>query len=109
MIKGELIEVSSWSEVPDFTTIEEERAFWQSHSFGGSLRGPTFIDDPLLPPVRARATPVSLRFDVDTIKRLKALAARRNKGYQTIAKEFVAERLYEEEKREGIIGETRAS
>lgn len=109
MNKAELKEVNSWSEVPEFESIEQEREFWQSHSFGKGLRGPEFVDDPLLPPVRARATPVSLRFDVDTVKRLKALAARRNKGYQTMVKEFVAERLYEEEKREGIIGETRAS
>ena len=32
-----------------------------------------------------------------------ALAALRNTGYQTLLKEFVVERLYEEEKREGII------
>jgi hypothetical protein len=27
----------------------------------------------------------------------------KNKGYQTLLKEFVVERLYEEEKREGIL------
>ena len=36
------------------------------------------------------------------------LAARRNTGYQTLLKEFVVERLYEEEKREGIIESTQA-
>jgi hypothetical protein len=35
---------------------------------------------------------------------MKALAHRRHKGYQTQLKEFVVERLYEEEKREGLIG-----
>ncbi len=56
-----------------------------------------------MPPVRARTTPVAVRFDQDVVKRLKALAAKKHKGYQTLLKEFVAERLYEEEKREGII------
>jgi hypothetical protein len=51
-----------------------------------------------------RTTPIAIRFDRFTLKRLKALAARRNTGYQTLLKEFVIERLYEEEKREGIIG-----
>jgi hypothetical protein len=37
------------------------------------------------------------------LKRLRALAALRNTGYQTLLKEFIVERLYEEEKREGII------
>jgi len=50
-----------------------------------------------------RTTPVAIRFDRFTLKRLKALAALRNTGYQTLLKEFVIERLYEEEKRTGII------
>ncbi len=50
-----------------------------------------------------RTTPVAIRFDRFTLKRLKALAALRNIGYQTLLKEFVIERLYEEEKRTGII------
>jgi hypothetical protein len=50
-----------------------------------------------------RTTPIAIRFDQFTLRRLKALAARRNTGYQTLLKEFVVERLYEEEKREGII------
>jgi hypothetical protein len=50
-----------------------------------------------------RTTPIAIRFDQFTLKRLKALAALRNTGYQTLLKEFVVERLYEEEKREGII------
>ena len=50
-----------------------------------------------------RTTPIAVRFDQFTLKRLKALAALRNTGYQTLLKEFIVERLYEEEKREGII------
>lgn len=52
---------------------------------------------------RGRTTPIAVRFDEFTIKRLKGLAERRNTGYQTLLKEFVIERLYEEERREGII------
>jgi hypothetical protein len=44
-----------------------------------------------------------VRFDDFMLGRLKELADRRNVGYQTLLKEFVAERLYEEEKREGIL------
>jgi hypothetical protein len=51
----------------------------------------------------SRTTPIAIRFDQFTLMRLKALAASRNTGYQTLLKEFVVERLYEEEKREGII------
>jgi hypothetical protein len=51
----------------------------------------------------ARTTPVAVRFDQFTLRRLKTLATLHNKGYQTLLKEFVVERLYEEEKRAGII------
>ena len=50
-----------------------------------------------------RTTPIAVRFDQFTLKRLRSLAALRNTGYQTLLKEFIVERLYEEEKREGII------
>ena len=39
------------------------------------------------------------RFEDDTVTRLKVLAERKGMGYQTLLKEFVVERLYEEEKR----------
>ncbi|MGO9490095.1 MAG: hypothetical protein ACLQBB_13845 [Solirubrobacteraceae bacterium] len=52
---------------------------------------------------RGRTKPIAIRFDVFTLRRLKALAAMRNTGYQTLLKEFVVERLYEEERRVGIV------
>jgi predicted DNA binding CopG/RHH family protein len=58
------------------------------------------MEDMLRP---GRTTPIAVRFDQFTLMRLKALAAARNTGYQTLLKEFVIERLYEEEKREGIV------
>jgi hypothetical protein len=51
----------------------------------------------------SRTTPIAIRFDQFTLMRLKSLAASRNTGYQTLLKEFVVERLYEEEKRAGIV------
>jgi len=48
-------------------------------------------------------TPIALRIDDFTVKRLKTLAALRDTGYQTLLKQFVIERLYEEERRAGII------
>jgi hypothetical protein len=50
-----------------------------------------------------RTTPIAVRFDRFTLRRLRTLAALHNTGYQTLLKEFVVERLYEEEKRAGII------
>jgi len=47
--------------------------------------------------------PVTIRFDADVMRRLKVVAREKGKGYQTLLKEFVTERLYEEEVREGLI------
>ena len=60
-------------------------------------------DSPPPPSVRKRSTSTSLRLDEDTLARLRHLARKKGKGYQTLLKEFVVERLYEEEKREGVL------
>lgn len=45
----------------------------------------------------------AVRFEDDVLQRMRALAAKKRMGYQTLLKAFVLERLYEEEKREGLI------
>lgn len=52
---------------------------------------------------RPRTRPINIRFDDFTLGRLKDLAKSRNVGYQTLLKEFVLERLYEEERRQGVL------
>ena len=92
----------SLDEVPSFTSEAEEAAFWTTHELSDELLA--HMDDvpeAVLPPPRTK--PIPVRFDEDTVRRLKALATKRHKGYQTLLKEFVVERLYEEEKREGLI------
>lgn len=43
---------------------------------------------------------ISLRVDEQVLDRLRSLAQRRGARYQTLLKQFVVERLYEEEQRE---------
>lgn len=45
----------------------------------------------------------SLRLDPDTLRRIEAVAVKKDKDPLALAKEFVVERLYEEEKREGLL------
>ena len=40
-----------------------------------------------------RTTPIAIRFDQVTLARRNALAELRNTGYQTLLKQFLAERL----------------
>lgn len=56
-----------------------------------------------------RTKPINVRFDDFTLSRLKQLADRRGVGYQTLLKQFVTERLYEEERRMGVLSAGRAS
>lgn len=98
-----LAEVNSPDDIPEFATDEEFRDFWDTHGLGPGWTDVGEARDPRLPPPRPRTTPVAIRFDADVVARLKAVAAKKHKGYQTLLKEFVSERLYEEEKREGLI------
>lgn len=97
-------EINSPEEIPEFETEEEEREFWSTHSLSEEFfEKAEPIPEGVLPPARPRTRPISLRFDEDMLERLKALAKTKHKGYQTLLKEFVVERLYEEEKREGMV------
>jgi predicted DNA binding CopG/RHH family protein len=52
---------------------------------------------------RPRKAPISVRMEEDLMARLKALAAIKGIGYQNLMRQFVADRVYEEEKREGVL------
>jgi len=104
-VQAEPEEVQSWEEVPTFSSEEEEAEFWSTHGLGERLlatMGP--LPGGVLPDARPRTRPIAVRFDEDVIRRLRVVAKAKHKGYQTLLKEFVIERLYEEEKREGLIG-----
>jgi uncharacterized protein (DUF4415 family) len=103
----EKIPVRNPSEVPDLATEKEAREFWDTHEVTEEyLESAGPVAEKGMPPARPRAsrtTPIAVRFDVDVLERLKQLAEHKHKGYQTLLKEFVSERLYEEEKREGLL------
>ena len=103
--------IKSSDEVPEFKIEREEREFWGSHRLSEELLE-TFVPrskrDNLPPPrertiTRPRKGLVSVRMENDLVNRLKALAAVKGIGYQTLLQQFVADRVYEEEKREGIL------
>jgi CopG antitoxin of type II toxin-antitoxin system len=104
-VKRAMATVKTVDEIPQFRSEREEAEYWGTHELSEDLwrtLPPTPEEE--LPPTRPRTRSVAIRFDDSTLRRLKTLAERRDKGYQTLLKEFVAERLYEEEKREGLVG-----
>ncbi len=104
MVDRELIPLRDPSEIPENMSEAEEREFWDTHEITEEfLENAEPIPEGILPPPRPRTRPISLRLDDDVLRRLKDMARKKHKGYQTLLKEFVVERLYEEEKREGVL------
>jgi uncharacterized protein (DUF4415 family) len=107
MTEDGFIIVYSKDDVPEFENEAEEAAFWDTHTWSEEIMREAAKEprDPDLPAPRepVRSSHISLHLEADTLLRLKNLARKKGKGYQTLLKEFVIERLYEEEKREGMI------
>lgn len=111
MAENKLKTIHSWDEVPEFESEREEHEFWGSHSLSEELLD-SFeprSERTNLPPPRPKTKPrprkgvVSVRMEYELVNRLKVLASIKGVGYQTLLRQFVADRVYEEEKREGII------
>ena len=117
MTNLDLLAVNSKAEIPEFATEEEYIEFWQTHSFGPGLLEEGKLD-PDVQALRERIAPrtrprqprqpkathvTTLRLDGDMQARLKRVAALKKVPYQTLLKQFVGERLYEEEKRLGVL------
>ena len=84
------------SKIPKFTTEQEEAEFWATHDSTEFLDDTeavdvTFIDS--RPPKKQ----IALRLDGETIDALKAVAARKGIGYQTLIRLWVNERLEQEQ------------
>jgi hypothetical protein len=109
MTEDGFIIIERLEEIPEFKDEAEEHEFWSKHTFSEELLGemksvPPEGDDEL-PPARTPvpSEQIAVRMESDILRRLKALAAKKGMSYQALLKTFVVERLYEEEKREGII------
>ncbi|MBV9173412.1 MAG: hypothetical protein JOZ81_25390 [Chloroflexi bacterium] len=87
-------------DIPAFRSEAEERAYWETHTVGNGMLQrlrPAREVDPRLPPPRLASSSVTIRLNADVLHRLRRLAAQRGIGYQTLLKQFVIERLHQEE------------
>ena len=91
-------------EVPQEMTDKESAEFWDTHEMTEEFMmkaGPLEEDE--MPSKRTEARTITIRMDGDILERLQELAEKKHKGYQTLLKQFVIERLYEEEKRMHVL------
>jgi hypothetical protein len=92
--------IHSWNDVPAFATEADEAAFWDTHTLADEMWQDASATDL---PVAEQDYPVSLSLDADIARRARSVARHKGKSYISLLREFVVERLYEEERREGII------
>ena len=88
---SELHVLRAWSEVPPFDGASAEAVFWLKHSLDPKLMNAS------IPKSDAReSTTVTLRFDPRLLARLKRVARSRYLNYQSMIKQWLAERLEKE-------------
>jgi predicted DNA binding CopG/RHH family protein len=83
--------VNSWEAVPLFTNLGEEVQFWEGHQIGLRL-----MQSSLASTDTNESTTITLRMDPRMLSRLKRLARQRYLNYQSMLKQWVAERLEKE-------------
>ena len=87
--------VARWADLPDFEDEAEEVAFWLTHDLDGRLMATSVREAD-----SRESTTITLRFDPRMLSRIKRMARSRFLNYQSMIKQWLAERL-EEEVRKG--------
>jgi len=87
----EMHALHAWSEVPAFEDEAAEAQFWLTHGLDPKLMNAS------IPKSDAReSATVTLRFDPRMLARIKRVARSRYLNYQSMIKQWLAERLEEE-------------
>ena len=87
--------ITRWSEIPEFTDEVEEARFWENHEMDGRL-----MDTSVHQPDTRESTTITLRFDPRMLSRIKRIARSRFLNYQSMIKQWLAERLEEENRKQ---------
>ena len=83
--------ITRWSEIPEFTDEEQEARYWETHELDGQLMATSVHE-----PDSRESTTITLRFDPRMLSRIKRIARSRFLNYQSMMKQWLAERLEDE-------------
>ena len=83
--------IRKWEEIPQFDTETDEATFWASHRVDIAL-----LEESVSSSDQGDSTTITLRMDPRQLARLKRLARLRFLNYQSMIKQWVAERLDQE-------------
>lgn len=84
-------EITRWTEIPEFPDEAAEELFWREHTLDGGLMAAAVHEADV-----RESTTITLRFDPRMLSRIKRIARSRFLNYQSMMKQWLAERLEEE-------------
>jgi predicted DNA binding CopG/RHH family protein len=83
--------ITRWSEIPEFADEAAEARFWENNELDGRLMASSVHTAD-----SRESTTITLRFDPRMLSRIKRIARGRFLNYQSMMKQWLAERLEEE-------------
>jgi predicted DNA binding CopG/RHH family protein len=83
--------IANWSEVPALDSEEEEAEYWSSIQLD-----PRLMNASLVKADNRDSTTITMRFDPRMLARIKRIARSRYLNYQSMIKQWLAERLEKE-------------
>ena len=83
--------VTRWTDIPEFADEAAEARFWETHELDGRLMATSVHEAD-----SRESTTITLRFDPRMLSRIKRIARGRFLNYQSMMKQWLAERLEDE-------------
>ena len=83
--------ITRWSDIPAFADEAEEARYWEAHELDGRLMATSVHQADT-----RESTTITLRFDPRMLSRIKRIARSRFLNYQSMIKQWLAERLEDE-------------
>ncbi|MES2995944.1 MAG: CopG family antitoxin [Verrucomicrobiota bacterium] len=83
--------ISRWSDIPEFADEAAEAEFWSNHELESRLMASAIHEAD-----SRESTTITLRFDPRMLSRIKRIARSRFLNYQSMMKQWLAERLEDE-------------
>jgi predicted DNA binding CopG/RHH family protein len=83
--------IATWAEVPRFDSEEEEAGYWNAVQLDARLMNASLVKTD-----NRDSTTITMRFDPRMLARIKRIARSRYLNYQSMIKQWLAERLEKE-------------
>ena len=88
--------VSKWEEIPGFSCEHDEAKYWFDHRLDAKL-----MEQSIAGADQSESTTITLRIDPRMLSRIKRLARSRFLNYQSMLKQWMSERLEQEQRDRG--------